>query len=108
MKDMMPLKWKDETKQPALWTDQVDPHTNCGIPNQAFYLAVQDFYKKDGKPTWENVGQIWYSALTDPAFKKMEMQTFKGWKELTLKHAGMLFKADGKKVVDDAWKAVGI
>jgi Zn-dependent metalloprotease len=83
---------------------QEDPHTNVGIPNHAFYLAAQSF----GGQTWTNVGKIWYTALTDEKFQLPENQTFKGFRDLTVAHAELLYAADGKVNVGKAWEQVGL
>lgn len=95
-----------------------DPHANVGIPNRAFYTAALAFAKdissQNGsttslpKSTWQSVGKIWYSALTDETFKKPENQTFKAWNALTVQWAGKLFGDDGKRIMIDAWKEVGL
>jgi Zn-dependent metalloprotease len=95
---------------PKIWDDKTvflqDPHIYMGIASHAFYLAATKGFQ--GK-TWENVGRIWYDALTDPDFKKAENQTFKGWRDLTVKHAGLLFpKEDGTKKMTAAWHAVNL
>lgn len=96
MKDLVP--WLDIHNEPE------DPHTNCGIPNHAFYLAAQDF----GGHTWESVGQIWYTALTDSNFQLPEVQTFRGWRDLTTTHAEQLFGTSGKDTMETAWQQVGL
>jgi Zn-dependent metalloprotease len=82
-----------------------DEHLFAGIPSHAFYLAATKDFKGN---TWEYVGRIWYAALTDPDFKKAENQTFKGWRDLTVKHAGLIFKEDGTKKMTAAWHAVNL
>jgi Zn-dependent metalloprotease len=81
-----------------------DPHINCGIPNHAFYLAAQSF----GGHAWETVGKIWYTALTDPNFQLPEVQTFRGWRDLTITHAEQLFGTSGKETMEKAWQQVGL
>ena len=106
--DSQPDKGPKHMKNMDPFTASTDQHQNCGIPNHAFYLAALEFYKRDKKPTWENVGQVWYSALKDPAFQKMEAQTFKGWRDLTTQHAKTLFGSDEETIMVNAWKAVGL
>ena len=96
MKDLVP--WIDKLSKPE------DPHTNVGIPNHAFFLAAQSF----GGKTWTNVGKIWYASLTDETLLVPENQTFKGFRDLTIKHAEILFGADGKDRVKMAWDQVGL
>ena len=96
MKDLVPFV--------QLFIYPTDPHTNVGIPNHAFYLAAQAF---DGY-TWDNVGKIWYAALADETFKAPKAQTFRGWAELTTRHAQRLVPPNGEKIMKDAWKQVGI
>lgn len=94
---------------PKIWDDSIafikDEHFFAGIPSHAFYLASTKGFKGN---TWENVGRIWYDALTDPNFQKADNQTFKGWRDLTVKHAGLLFKDDGIKKMTAAWHAVNL
>lgn len=98
MKDMPPFD------------EDTDPHANVGIPNHAFYRAALEFCKDSHEPTWENIGQIWYNALTDAAFKVAANQTFKGWRDLTIQHADKLLKDNGKgkTIMTNAWQAVGL
>jgi hypothetical protein len=101
-------KKMDEMKKP--FDENTDPHANMGIPNHAFYLAALAFSRETKEPTWKNVGLIWYKALTDPAMKEHSRQTFKGWRDLTIVWADKLFNKDGqgKRILTDAWKAVGL
>ncbi|KAF2108394.1 thermolysin metallopeptidase [Lophiotrema nucula] len=85
--DIGPKIWNDTLK----FTSLMDPHDYCGIGNHAFYQAALRFKGK----TWENIGKIWYDALTDQAFKDPGNQTYKGWKNLTIRHARSLFGEDG-------------
>jgi Zn-dependent metalloprotease len=96
MKELVP--WLDKHGEPE------DPHTNCGIPNHAFYLAAQSFRGH----TWEKAGKIWYAALTDPKFRLPEVQTLSGWRDLTTAHAEQLFGTSGKDTVESAWQQVGL
>lgn len=96
MKELVP--WLDKHGEPE------DPHSNCGIPNHAFYLAAQSF----GGHTWEKAGKIWYAALTDPKFKLPEVQTFKSWRDLTVVHAEQLFGISEKTTIEKIWAQVGL
>jgi Zn-dependent metalloprotease len=81
-----------------------DPYILCGIGNHAFYQAALSFKGK----TWEKVGKIWYDALTDTSFQNVENQTYTGWRNLTISHAGKRFGAEGSKKMIEAWKSVGL
>lgn len=82
----------------------LDPHVNCGIASHAFYLAAKAF----GGCSWETVGQIWYHALVDPRFRDPRSQTFAGWRDLTVSHAGKICGSHGWGILVDAWKQVGL
>ena len=86
------------------WKDIPDPHNNMGILNHAFYLAAQAFKGN----TWENVGKIWYAALTDQNFKSPTQHTFVGWAMLTTKYAKEMFPTNGESNMKTAWQTVGI
>jgi Zn-dependent metalloprotease len=97
--DQGPKRWDDNTI--FLTTDS---HRYCGIGNFAFFLAGSRL----GTDIWNNVGMIWYRALTDPEFQKKENQTFHGWRDLTIKHAGPVCGSMGTKIVEEAWREAGL
>lgn len=80
------------------------PHTNSGIPNQAFYQAAMAM----GGKSWEYVGKVWYAALTDP--KAKQDTDIKGFAKLTRAAAKKLFAKNPKvfAAVDGGWKKVGV
>ncbi|KAJ4369850.1 hypothetical protein N0V83_005614 [Neocucurbitaria cava] len=95
-----------ESKKMSEWKVPIndDPHTNCGIPNHAFYTAACEF----GGYAWEHVGRYWYAALTDAEFKRPEKQNFKGFAELTCRHAGAISGPDAEAIVRKAWATVEV
>lgn len=83
-----------------------DPHINVGILNKAFYVAALAFSSKG--PTWQTVGKIWYSALTDKSFRLVDNQKFKYWAALTTSWASQLYGEEGRQLIIAAWKEVGL
>jgi Zn-dependent metalloprotease len=80
------------------------PHTNSGIPNQAFYQAAMTL----GGKSWERVGKVWYAALTAP--KATTNTDLKGFAKLTRAAAKKLFAGAPKvfAAVDVGWTKVGL
>ncbi|HET7488884.1 MAG TPA: M4 family metallopeptidase [Acidimicrobiales bacterium] len=76
-------------------------HINSGIPNKAFYLAATEF----GGYAWEKAGPIWYHALVD---KLKPQAQFTDAVAATVAAATELYGAAEAKVVQDAWKQVGL
>lgn len=74
-------------------------HTNSGIPNRAFYLAAT----KQGGPSWNVIGQIWYKAL----ISSESADDFAKFAKRTIEIAG---DKDHKTadLVAQAWHEVGI
>ena len=102
-----PVLGKDE--QPAHMRDFVHTsadnggvHINSGIPNHAFYLAAIAL----GGYAWEKAGRIWYETLRDKRLKPTA--TFAQFARLTALNASHLFGTPARKVVVDAWSAVGV
>jgi Zn-dependent metalloprotease len=78
-------------------------HYNSGIPNFAFTQACLAI----GGYTWENVGKVWYAALTETL---AQHSTFAETKAATLDHAKRLFGA-GSRVevaVKKGWDAAKV
>ena len=102
-----PVLGKDD--QPASMTGYVHTsadnggvHINSGIPNHAFYLAATQF----GGHAWEKAGRIWYETLRDKRLRKTA--TFSQFARLSAQNADHLFGAAARKIVAEAWAAVGI
>lgn len=76
-------------------------HLNSGIPNKAFHLVATGL----GKPAWETAGKIWYVALTE---RLRDNADFKKCAYETISVAGDYFGAQARKIVRDAWIAVGV
>ena len=99
-----PKHWNNKlafegTKAPGL-----DPHINCGIASNAFYLAALAFKGN----SWDKMGTIWYNALLDPSLRDPKNQTFLGWRNLTVSYAGRIFGVSGKTNMTSAWGQVGL
>ena len=77
-------------------------HLNSGIPNRAFALAA----KALGGNAWETAGRIWFDAM----LQLSRHSQFKDMASITVQIAGdsSRFGKDVKKVVQDAWKKVGL
>ncbi|ETS85764.1 hypothetical protein PFICI_03789 [Pestalotiopsis fici W106-1] len=99
--DQFPKKWDKNT---MCFEFQWNSHFFAGIGNHAFFQAAHKF----GGKTWENVGQIWYQSLTDPMFNNRDNQNYASWRDITIKHAGKLFGADGSKKMTESWQIVGL
>lgn len=101
-KDPQPAHMKDFVKLPNTEPgDWGGVHYNSGIPNKAFYLVATSI----SKPAWEVAGKIWYVALTE---RLRDSANFKKCAYETISVAGDYFGAATKKVVRDAWTAVGV
>jgi len=74
-------------------------HTNAGILNHAFYLAVTKF--PDEQPC-NTIGQIWWDALKDTE-KSSKVESFQQWAELVVSKAG-----EKTAKVKEAFAAVGL
>jgi Zn-dependent metalloprotease len=83
--------------------DRGGVHINCGIPNRAFYLAAI----AAGGRTWDVVGRIWYSVLTQRLGASAKFQDFAN---ATFVMAGELFgtRSREQRFVGDAWFEVGL
>ncbi|PYH87059.1 thermolysin metallopeptidase [Aspergillus uvarum CBS 121591] len=95
--DRQPAHWRDY-KNLKFSEDYGGVHINSGIPNRAFYLAATLI----GGYAWEGAGRIWYNALRSREIPSDGTATFKGFADLTMKHA--------ENHVDDvreAWVLVG-
>ncbi|WP_256789749.1 M4 family metallopeptidase [Frankia sp. AvcI1] len=77
-------------------------HINSGIPNKAFYLAAIAL----GGYAWERAGRIWYESLRAPQVRPNA--TFRSFAAATRRQAGVLFGADERRAVTEAWREVGI
>jgi Zn-dependent metalloprotease len=77
-------------------------HTNCGIPNRAFYETAS----RMNAPAWERAGKIWYESL----LKLSEHTTFAEFAATTYSVAGELFgdSSQERSAVESGWQAVGI
>lgn len=78
-------------------------HTNCGIPNHAFYLVATML----GGPAWEVAGRIWYRVLTRELGPRSQ---FRHCADATWRVAGELYGAGSapQDAVLAAWKSVGL
>ena len=77
-------------------------HTNSGIPNKAFYNVAIGF----GGHAWEKAGKIWYETLRSSRLRTNA--SFSAFATITVAEARSLFDADAGKIVQDAWRAVGV
>ncbi|MCM3924372.1 M4 family metallopeptidase [Frankia sp. AiPs1] len=77
-------------------------HINSGIPNKAFYLAAIAL----GGHAWERAGRVWYESLRAPQVRPNS--TFRSFAAVTSRQAGVLFGADERKAVAEAWREVGV
>ena len=78
-------------------------HLNSGIPNRAFALAARSV----GGRSWEQIGKVWYAALTSPDVTAST--DFTGFADATVAAATTLFA--GTPVPDQvraAWVEVGV
>ena len=96
--------------QPAHMRDYVNTtddnggvHINSGILNHGFYLAAIAL----GGYTWEVLGRIWYTALTERLKPEADFADFT---QATVDIAGELFGHGGgvQKVIAQAWSSVGL
>jgi Zn-dependent metalloprotease len=103
-----PLLGRDP--QPAHMRNYVDTaddnggvHVNSGIPNHAFYLAAIAL----GGKTWEVLGRIWYTTLTQ---RLTADAGFDDFARATVDIAGELYGNGGRvqRIVADAWDTVGL
>lgn len=74
-------------------------HINSGIPNRAFHLAAVKFQR----PTWEDLGQVWYRALLDSD----PNETFSSFANRTITIAKSM-SPELEDCVAKAWSEVGI
>jgi Zn-dependent metalloprotease len=82
----------------------MDPHYTSGPPNLAFYVAC----KAAGGKSWEKIGQVWYSALTESGPQpNMKMAEFAN---RTRQVASLKYPADASvaTAVDTGWTQVGL
>jgi Zn-dependent metalloprotease len=82
----------------------MDPHYTSGPPNLAFCLAC----KAAGGKSWEKIGQVWYTAMTDSGrHPNMKMADFA---HRTRQVASQKFSVDTSvmSAVDKGWKQVGL
>jgi Zn-dependent metalloprotease len=93
--------------QPTMYsqiTPGMDPHYSSGPPNLAFSVACKTL----GGKSWEQIGKVWYGAMTgfgpNPS---MKMPEFAG---RTRQVATQMFAADPKVVqaVNAGWTTVGL
>jgi Zn-dependent metalloprotease len=85
-------------------TPGMDPHYSSGPPNLAFCTAC----KTAGGKSWEQVGQVWYKALTGSgAHPNMTMKDFA---DRTRAVAAQLYPGNAAigAAVDGGWKQVGL
>lgn len=82
--------------------DEGGVHIFSGIPNKAFYLASVAF----GGYSWEKAGQVWWKALNSG--RVPAKCNFLQFADVTVEIAEELYKAEGAKIVRDAWNAVGV
>ncbi len=75
-------------------------HINSGIPNRVFALVATEL----GGNAWEVAGRIWYDTL----LQLTNSSQFNDCARLTIQNAGSLFGEAEKKVVQNAWKTVGL
>ena len=77
-------------------------HLNSGIPNRAFALVAKSL----GGNAWETAGRIWFDAM----LQLSRNSQFKDMASITEQIAGdsSRFGKDVKKVVQEAWKKVGL
>jgi len=78
-------------------------HINSGILNHAFYLAAIAL----GGNSWEALGRIWYTTLTQRLTSDAEFDDFA---RATVDIAGELYGNGGRvqRIVADAWSSVGL
>ncbi len=78
-------------------------HINSGILNHGFYLAAMSL----GGKTWEVLGRIWYTALTDRLRPEADFADFT---RATVDIAGELYGNGGQvqRVIAAAWDDVGL
>ena len=96
--------------QPATMSGYIDTaaddggvHINSGIPNHAFYLAAIAL----GGNSWEVLGRIWYTALTE---RLRPDDGFGDFARATVDIAGETLGNGGRvqRIVSEAWASVGI
>jgi Zn-dependent metalloprotease len=99
-KDPQPGHMKNYVKTSS---DNGGVHINSGIPNRAFYLAAIEL----GGYAWEQVGKIWYIALTE---RLRERSDFQRAANSTYEVAGALYGKSSREqnVIRKAWDQVGI
>ncbi|HYI09740.1 MAG TPA: M4 family metallopeptidase [Thermoanaerobaculia bacterium] len=99
-RDPQPWHMRDYVHTTA---DNGGVHINSGILNHAFYLAAKTL----GGWTWEVLGRIWYTAVTD---RLRPDATFADFTRATVDIAGELFGNGGRiqRVVAEAWSEVGL
>src|SRR5438046_378741 len=79
-----------------------DPHTNSGIPNNAFYRVAMAF----GGNSWEKAGQIWYKTITSGSVKPTA--TFAQFAKVTRDVAKAEYGDSAATLVANAWSEVGV
>jgi len=86
------------------WRDNGGVHINSGIPNKAFFLVATEL----GGNAWEKAGKIWYATTRDARI--VEDTKFDKFAAVTIDLAGRLPEMGDteRKVVADAWAAVGV
>ncbi|SNQ50701.1 Extracellular metalloprotease (fragment) [Frankia canadensis] len=83
-------------------SDNGGVHINSGIPNRAFYLAASAL----GGHAWDRAGRIWYESLRAPQVRPNA--TFRSFAAVTVRQAGVLFGAEERQAVSEAWREVGV
>lgn len=96
--------------QPSHMRDYVDTrednggvHINSGILNRGFYLAAMAI----GGKSWETLGPIWYTALTDRLKPEADFADFV---RATVDIAGELYGNGGlvQRIIAQSWSDVGL
>ena len=85
-------------------TPGMDPHYSSGPPNLAFCTAC----KAAGGKSWEQVGQVWYKALT--GFGPNPNMKMKDFADRTRSVVAQLYPGNAAlgAAVDGGWKQVGL
>lgn len=83
--------------------DRGGVHINSGILNHGFYIAAMTL----GGKTWEVLGRIWYTALTDRLKPEADFADFT---RATVDIAGELYGNGGhvQRTIAEAWSDVGL
>ena len=78
-------------------------HINSGILNHGFYLAAIAL----GGKTWDVLGRIWYTALTERLKPEADFADFT---QATVDIAGELYGHGGgvQRIIAQAWSSVGL